>query len=186
MDDIEFLKQPLLTEDGFLNEACVNEIQSVLNSIPPTYERLRDDEEWSNPRCVFKHDIVGAFAKWAIRQSPMGIPTGLESVCGYLDACLTRDVVWEYGIAELSLCDINKLLHDILMNQNIKSFDDWNRSQAEKDGVDSCDIDDDPFRPHQPHPYHDFIDLDALLHNVCLDIRDERRVNDEFDITELS
>jgi hypothetical protein len=29
-------------------------------------------------------------------------------------------------------------------------------------------------------PDRDFIDLDALLHNVCLDIRLERRASDAF------
>lgn len=135
----------------------------------PTYERLKDKAEWSTPQPTFKDEIVGAFAKWAIRQSPIGIPVGLENVCGYLDACLSKDIAWENGMAELSLCDINKLLHDTLMDKNVKFFDDWNRSQAEKDGNVDCP------RNTDMDPYHDFIDLDALLHNVCIDIRDDRR-----------
>ena len=64
-------------------------------------------------------------------------------------------------MAELSLCEINKLCFDILYEQDVKEFDAWNEGE-------------------------DFIDLDALLHNVCLDIRLERRAfkafNDKFDI----
>lgn len=51
------------------------------------------------------------------------------------------------------------MLHDILYEQNISLFDDWNKK--EKMG---------------PH----WLDLDALLHNVCISIRQSRRDFDRF------
>lgn len=148
-----------------------------------THRRLSGDPEWNTSRPTFKHEITGALSKWAIRQAPIGIPDNLERVLGLVNACLDRMDIWDIlpGFGNLSLCQINKILHDLLLDQGIKEFDDWNRSQAEKDGKIK-----DPSvlfssRYSQPNPYYDFIDLHALLHNVCLDIRAERRADDEFD-----
>ena len=168
LDKVEMLTQPLLTEEGFINEACINELTAAIKNMPKTYKRLANDPEWNTPRWIFKNEIVGAFAKWAIRQSPKEkpIPKGLEGICKYLDACLEKSVDWNQDwdsenikMTKLSLCEINKLLFDILYEQNITDFDNWNKSAKEED----------------------FIDLHALLHNVCLDIRGERRLDDIFD-----
>jgi len=181
-DEIQMLSQPLTTDEGFLNEACMNELNAAIKNIPPDYERLSSDPEWSTPGWIFRHEIVGALAKWAIRQCPQGIPTGLENVLGYLDACLKRSVNWDEcaGMAQLSLCQINRLLHDILMNQGIEAFDNWNKTQAELDGKGKTSDLQFNSRYGDPDPYYDFIDLDALLRNVCIDVRDERRADDNF------
>jgi len=181
-DDI--ISQPFLTEDGFVNPACMNELESTINDMPKTFNRLSSDPEWSErkDKWTFKSEIVGAFAMWACRQSPYGVPDGLENICKYLNASLKSVAKWNTGgMTECSLCDINKWLHEILYDQGIKEFDNWNKC---KKGVTpdisfSCRYD------NIPNPDYDFIDLDALLRNVCLTIRDERRkhkvFNDKFD-----
>ena len=172
------LSQPLLTEEGFLNQACINELNKALTNMPKTYNRLKDDIEWNSKKWIFKDNITGAFAKWAIGQSPYACPDNLEKVVNYLDACLEREIDWDRnGMAELSLCDINKLLYDILYEQGIIYFDDWNKTKKDWRKTEFNSI----REAKEKDPDYDFIDLDALLRNVCLDIRTERRENDRFD-----
>ena len=177
--DIEFIEESLMTDDGFVNPVAMAQIESAILNIGKTHERLADDPEWSTKKdkWVSKCAITSALAKWAIRQSPYAWPVGLENVIKYLDACLERSVDWDaYGMAELSLCDISKLLYGILYEQNIKDFDNWNNPKIDT-GHDiaftsSTEI---------LNPDCEFMGLDALLHNVCLEIRNDRRELDEID-----
>lgn len=176
-EEIEMLSQPFLTEDGAINPACMNELSAAIGAMGRTHERLRDDPEWAEQCWTFPKDITGAFAMWACRQSPYGAPDGLEEVCKYLHACLVRSVPWDANqMAKLSLSDINKLLYEILYEQGVEKFDAWNR----------CKVGETPEMAFtsrfygKPDPDHDFIDLDALLHNVCLTIRAERRADKAF------
>lgn len=65
----------------------------------------------------------------------------------------------KYGFMEISLCDISKMLYDILYGQNISIFDGWNTEEVMGKS---------------------WLDLDALLHGVCICIRNERRERDRF------
>jgi hypothetical protein len=82
---------------------------------------------------------------------------------------------------ECSLVDINKWLHEILYEQGVIEFDKWNECKMGN----APDINFVSVHDEKRNPDRDFIDLDALLHNVCLTIRDERRkdnaFNDKFD-----
>ena len=90
--DIEFLKNPLTTEEGFINEACLNELSSWIKNIPRTYDRLSDDPEWNTPRCTALKEITGKFALWAVRQGDYhNCPPNLENIISYLDTCLRRE-----------------------------------------------------------------------------------------------
>ena len=170
------LSQPLMTEDGFINEACLNELASAIKNMPKTHERLSNDPEWNTPRLTSYRDITAGLAYWAVHQlaatemsetefdfGPPAFPPGLEKVIGYLHACI-RPKFDKFGWAQLSLCDISKMLHDILYEKNISIFDGWNTKEV--------------LGSH-------WLDLDALLHNVCLTIRQDRReferFNKEFD-----
>ena len=166
---MDFLTQPLLTEDGFINQACMNELEAAIANMPPTYDRLSGDEEWNTKKWTCLKEVTGHFAHWAVRQLKVTpFPPGLEKMVGYLDACLVSKFngetlgLSEYDMLELSLCDINKALHDILMGD--KTFLSWNTKEALGD---------------------DWLDLHALLHNVCISIRNERResaaFNEKFD-----
>lgn len=179
-DDV--IKEPLLTEDGFVNPVCMSELEAAISDISPTYQRLSDDAEWTSNRFTCRKEIVGAFAMWACRQSPYGCPTGLEIVCKYLNECLKTECEWNSGDipwARLSLCDINKMLYDILYEKGVKAFDSWNECVAGK--TPNIAFTSRYGQGDNYDPDRDFIDLDALLHNVCLTIRDERRKSDEFD-----
>ena len=177
-EEMQILSEPLLTSDGYLNPACMNELQATVAGMPKIFCRLKDDPEWATPKWIFAHDIVGAFAQWACRQSPYGVPTGLENVCKYLHAALLHEFKWNTGgMEQLSLCQINKALYDILYDQGIVEFDDWNKCKC---GA-TPDIQFTSAMDHKRNPDEDFIDLDALLHNVCITIRDERRKDDAFD-----
>lgn len=178
--EIEMLRQPLLTEEGAINPACINELEAAIAGMGKTHERLAGDAEWSEraKQWTFREDIVGAFAMWACRQSPYGVPDGLENVCKYLNAALKTAFKWDTsGMQELSLCDISKSLHEILMDQGIADFNAWNRcKKGETPEISFTSAFGDPGDPD-----YDFIDLDALLHNVCVTIRDERRKDKAFD-----
>lgn len=178
--EIEMISQPLTTSEGALNPACMNELSAAIGAMAPTHIRLANDDEWSGKkdRWTFRSDIVGAFAMWACRQSPYGVPDGLENVCKYLNAALKTEFKWDTaGMQELSLCDINRALHTILMDQGIAEFDAWNRCKKGE----TPEIQFTSAMDGRRDPDFDFIDLDALLHNVCLTIRDERRKNKAFD-----
>lgn len=178
---MEILSQPLLTEEGFLNQACMNELSAAISGMGKTHQRLRGDSEWDESKGHWTtiDDIVGTFAMWACRQSPYGVPDGLENVCKYLHAALKSCAPWEEmaGMAQCSLCDINKWLYEILYEQGVKEFDAWNRCKVgETPEIHfTCAMD------GRGDPDRQFIDLDALLHNVCITIRDERRRDRAFD-----
>lgn len=177
---MEIISQPLTTEEGFLNPACMAELGSAIANLPKTFDRLSGDPEWSikKDQWTFKHEIVGAFAMWACRQSPYGVPDGLENVCKYLNAALKSCAPWDDmgGMAEASLCEINKWLHDILYDQGVSEFDSWNRCKVGETPDIQFSSRFDGKRDHD----REFIDLDALLHNVCVSIRDERRKDKAF------
>lgn len=161
---IEILSEPLTTEEGFINAASLAELEAAIKAIPETYERLAGDLEWSTPYPIILDEIVGALASWAIRQAN-GIPPGLPGVCAYARACLAmRSDLTKFsdGIAmfeRASLCDVNRWLWEILGDH--KPFVQWNDAEAMR-GL-------------------NWIDLSALLHNVCLSIRNERRHAYAFD-----
>ena len=161
------LENPLLTEDGFLNEACWNELCSAIKNCPKLHDRCDNDIEWTKKRITAVREITGGLAYWAVRQigccppadeGPI-VPPNLEKVIGYLHTCI-RPKFDKFGWAQLSLCDISKMIYGILYEQGISCFDEWNTKEVMGDY---------------------WLDLDALITNVCITIRDERRKNDEFD-----
>ena len=181
LKDIPMLSQPLLTEEGFLNPACINEMENVFANMPETYERLQDDPEWTKKYWTFIDNITGALAKWAIRQSPYACPDNLETVIKYLEACLQREfekLPEEHRAADmgrLSLCEVNKFLHDILGEFDLVK--QWNEC---KNG-DTPNLSFTDRYAGKQNPDDEFIDLGALFHNVSLDLRLERRASDKFD-----
>lgn len=165
LDDerIEMLTQPLLTSEGFINEACINELNAAMLNMPESYDRLADDPEWSTKFWTSDIDILGALASSAV-ECFGDCPPALAEVIGYVRVCLRRDVFTEDGcdendrfrLAELSLCDINRLLWQYL--GDLPQFVHWNDIKAHKN----------------------WIDLSACLHNPCVQIRNERRHHRAF------
>jgi hypothetical protein len=159
----EIIDEPLLTDDGLLNPVCLAQLDAAIKNMPPTHERLAGDGEWNTPRWTFLREITGYLAHWAVRQigcertyDKTPFPPKLENVVGYLDACI-RPRFDRQEMALLSLCDISRMLHEILMEE--KFFLAWNDSTV----------------------LVNWLDLDALIHNVCVSIRNERRAFDAFD-----
>jgi len=157
---MDMLSQPLLTEEGFVNEACINELNAAILNMPPDWERLKDKPEWSKKHYIHWRHITGYLAQWAVRQindnDSTPFPPKLENVIGYLTACI-RPKFDNLGWSHLTLCEISKMLHGILMDTQI--FLDWNDSKIIKG----------------------WLDLDALIRNVCISIRDEKHIQDIFD-----
>ncbi len=170
MDDFEMLREPLLTEDGFVNPACLKEIESVLKNIPKTHERLSGNPEWATPVLTHYRAITAGLAYCAVsqfiddedRSSPPAFPPGLEKVIGFLHACIRKDFD-KHGFAMMSLCDVSRMLYSVLYDQNVTLFDAWNTKECLGDH---------------------WLSLDALIHNVCLNIRTDRREFDRFKKTE--
>lgn len=166
MFDIHMLSQPLTTEEGFLNEACMNELAAAINNMPESWERLANYPEWCTKGWIFASDISGYLAGNAVKLYKK-CPPNLVSVVDYVATCLYRefekrdhfkDKQLNDIICQLSLCEINKMLWDILGDLSI--FQEWNTEEV-------------------MGKY--WLDLSALLHNVCLDVRRSRRENKRFD-----
>lgn len=158
-DETEMLTQPLLTEEGFVNEACMNELAAAIEKMPPTYERLANEPEWSTPIFISYREVVGYFAHWAVRNiqgDDPPFPPGLEKMIGLLTAIIRPKFKEIEGWAHLTLCEINKMLHDALWEEPI--FNSWNDSEV----------------------VAGWLDLHALLHQVCISIRNEKRESDRF------
>ena len=157
--EVEMLTQPLTTEEGFLNEACMRELSAAINNTPESFDRLIGNPEWSNAAWTGVGEISGQLAHWAVVQA-VGLPPSLAEIVGYVHCALKQDsrfTSWgDIGMfSELSLCDINRLLWDIL--GDLQQFLDWNEESI--------------MTPLSLQ----WIDLSALLHNVCISLRNERR-----------
>lgn len=164
-DDIEMLSQPLTTDEGFLNEACLRELESAIINMPEAWDRLAGDPEWSTKMGATLTEVLSSFAKSTVQGFCGEVPPKFAEVFGFLRASLVTglfskcsDADIDFRYRELSLCEINKMLWDIL--GDLGYFMDWNDSEQVGER---------------------WVDLSALLHNVCLEIRSNRRHYVAFD-----
>lgn len=126
---------------------------------------------------VFKHQIIGAFAKWAVRQSPYCYPDGLEKGLRLLDSEVSKQLAWStIGMAKLSTQDILDVLDNVVKNPRNRVFVGWNTPKKNKNVKFLFTS-----RYHTPKPDYDFIDLDALIRNTVTDIYRESESDAEFD-----
>lgn len=111
------------------------------------------DNEWNVTQFTNIRAIVGYFAQWSVRQLEFShVPPNFTEVVVYLSESLHNDTIFdEAGWADLTLNDIEKRLRDILMTY--QPFLQWNNFEV----------------------LADWIDLDALIRNVVIGIRDENR-----------
>lgn len=163
-DDIHMLSQPLVTEEGFLNEACMNELAAAINNMPETWERLAHEPEWNEQRWIFSSAISGYLANTAVRFYRK-CPPNLVQIVDYVATCLYREFEKRENfknrddiMCQWSLCEINKMLWDILGDLTL--FQEWNTEEIMGEN---------------------WLDLSAVLHRVCLDIRTEWRNDKRFD-----
>lgn len=105
-------------------------------------------------RCwLFRHHIVSTFARWAVRQSPVPVPVHLEQVLWHLDQSLALSIKWDArGMALLDGPSVENFIRRALWGY--PPFMAWNEPMTKT-----------------LHPTNGtFIDLDALLRNVCMDL----------------
>jgi len=141
------------------------DLADAINSFPPLHIRMADDPEWTEDCWMYYSEITGWFSHWAVRQihcgtddCPFPYPKGFEVVLAHLDdACRQK-----FGphLFQSSLCRIDEFLHNTLMS--FGPFVEWNNTE---NGV----------------LKKWWLDLHALIGNVIIGIRDERRQDKEFD-----
>jgi hypothetical protein len=152
--DVEIIQEPLLTDDGLVNPVAIAKIEAFCENMPDTHERMAGNAEWEAKRWIAWREVVGGLAYWGVRQIEPGCdtpyPPHFEKVIGFFAAC-SRPRFDNNGLAHLSLREVAKMLYDILTPEPM--FQAWNDSEQ----------------------LAGWLDLDALIRNVCTTIRDERR-----------
>lgn len=166
MDDIEDTFQPIAEQllfSGALEEAC------ELNK-----QRLSRDPEWATPKHYHLHTLVTAFAVGIINADPWHknykIPPNFENVINWISFCIQEK--YKEVVVQVSLVEMGKNYRE-WADQN-PYFLEWNESpKGTVIGITS--------RYSSTPEERDFIDLDALIQNAVLYLRDETRKNEEFD-----
>ncbi len=139
---------------------------------------LREDSEWTQKDWVHRHTLVECFAKGVISADPWHknyrLPPNFEAVVNWISFCIQKH--WEeHGeVVQTSLIEVSDLFHK-WASEN-KDFLKWNEPEDPNTPavVASC--------RYTPTPeVRDFIDLDALLGNAVLALRDKWRLDREFD-----
>jgi hypothetical protein len=122
---------------------------------------------------VSRRQLVASLAYCGISQSPYTLPDDFMSVLLQFDLSLSKRWTTDepcLGFMDFTRDSLADLLRSTLMA--IPQFVDWNLSAAEKAA--GVKVDDDrrtPFiftsRFREPKTQCDFIDLDALIRNIC-------------------
>ena len=136
--------------------------------------RLLADREWTEPKWTHVHAIVQAFIHGIISADPWHknyrLPPDFESVVNWI-AFNVQKTYGDEMVVQISLMELEKKLWEWARQH--KSFLKWN----EGDGPQIAIV-------HRDSPAlgkRNFIDLDALLRNTSLFLRDKRRQEDDFD-----
>jgi len=120
-----------------------------------TYPVWRDEKKhW-----ISRNYIVGAFAMWAVRQSPYAKPEGLGNACLALRDFFAHG--WNIdnqGFLTYTGEILQKRLENFFKEE--ESIRCWNDRKNERDGPAFCS------RYDTPDPDNSFIDLDALARNI--------------------
>ena len=157
---IPIYEEPMFTEEGFVNPVFEAGFASAIEDAwADATRRCELDPEWNTPRWTHWREVVGYFTHWAVRQiechDKTPFPPGLEKMIGYLSACI-RPQFDKQTMALLSLVDIERMLMEVLWP--METFQSWNDREV----------------------LPGWLDLHALLRNVCCSIRNERREFDRF------
>lgn len=121
------------------------------------------------------NDILGAFAMWAVRQSPYTCPNNLEGAIKGLSWELPKHLKFDserFDFAELSWDEIRKALDECF--DCIDFIKLWNQPISGHDApFVFCD------RYSKPIPDDDIIDLDALSRNISHSLIAERLLEED-------
>lgn len=147
---------------GAIEEACQQQ-----------RERLSKDTEWATPRYHHIHDLVTAFAVGCLQadmwHDGYTIPPNFENIINWVAFCIQKYFDNE-EVPKVSLFEIR----DLYMKWASENphFLEWNKTDKLINFV----------TRNSPVPKErDFIDLDALVHNAALFLRDKLRKNNTFD-----
>lgn len=115
---------------------------------------------------VFKKDLLGSLAKWAIKQSPYLYPKDilivLDKFDDHIDPYFTKE---NAGMCKFKLLELRDFIEANL--KTIPEYLAWNERINGRAGHGVVCILDDDF---EKDPDDDFIDLDALVRNISHDI----------------
>ena len=131
-----------------------------------TYPPWRDDRKHH----YSLDNILGAFAMWAIRQSPYTCPGTLHPAVIQLYGWLDSEITWDkWGFADFTCDEIRKLL---LVNfEKCPSIMAWNEKQKEGRN--------DVGEEHPSwNPDYDFIDLGAWARNISHTLIKEKLIDE--------
>ena len=119
---------------------------------------------------VFKKDLLGSLAKWAIKQSPYLYPqnliTVLDKFADHIEPYFTKENS-TVGMRKFKVLELEDFIEANL--KTIPEYLDWNERINGRDGVGVVTRFDDDFEKDLDD---DFIDLGALVRNVAHDIYD--------------
>lgn len=119
---------------------------------------------------VFKKDLIGSLAKWAIKQSPYLYPQKLlivlDKFADHIEPYFTKENS-TFGMKKFTILELEDFIEANL--KTIPEYLDWNERVNGRDGVGIVTKYDDDF---EKDPDDDFIDLGALVRNVAHDIYD--------------
>lgn len=153
-----FLTQPLTTEEGYVNEACLNELTEAIRNLPKYSEN--PDLERTLKGYTSLGDLTGEYAKWIIIQAK-GAPNTLPHIINYIAAeakqyfkSFTEYDDGQVLMWEISLNDIAKF-HELIENEPI-----------------IAQLNEESFMAPQNL---EWIDLGALERNVMTGVRNDRR-----------
>jgi hypothetical protein len=135
--------------------------------------KLDADPEWATKKYVHAHTIVEAFAVGVIRADPWHrgyrLPPNFEAVVNWIAFNVQKH--WpRIEVPEVSLNELEQLFREWALEH--PDFRAWNET-TKMVGVVS--------RYSAVPDERDFIDLDALIRNAVIHIRNEHRTNDDFE-----
>lgn len=163
--EMQMLSQPLLTDEGLLNEACLNEMSAAINNMPAQSVRLASEPEYQIRAIMTEDDLIGAIAGVTVpmysRRGYIGLPPGLHEVIGYAAARFRREceIIEGMNYRYITLIELAEFMEDVAREcEQVKAWNDCGN-----------------------HPEGDFIDLGAWSRNVVIRIREMRRHSWAFD-----
>lgn len=156
--NVMLLSNSLFNKYGNINKSCIDELQNLIDSsIIDTNNFINiENVEWNKKCYIYLNEIVGCVANCIIRLSKNDIPFCFENICKCVNEYLYKNIKHDDGYSKLSLFDIKEYLEIIIFEKNVVIFDKLSKSYK--------------------------IDLYSLINNVCIAIRDERRLCVAFEM----
>lgn len=164
-------------DDEFLPMVEKLEFDGIFDEVVSNHrKKLEADPEWSEPEHVHVHTLVEAFMHGIATADPWhkkySLPPNFEAVVNWIAFCVQE----EFGdteVPKLSLLEIEDKFREWAMQS--PHFRAWNEPKDPGTVIAVA-------TRYTPTPdERDFIDLDALLRNASVFVRDEQRQKRDFE-----